>query len=220
MIAYKLPELYKALALAHRRSSVDESWRVIHGVLNELISRIEVLITRGEVVGFDVEDELRDHSVRVLRSIEDGDVSMAIAVLEELSRKLKQVESRAYIAYTHVVLARLVATLIVVGVGAVMALSYLRAALLIQSILSIISIGVGIGSILLVLRRNAHLTLLLAVLLQLLVIPLDLITGVKVESSMILLVLSLGSITALLVVQHLMRRLLTSSTLSKGSQVA
>jgi uncharacterized protein (UPF0335 family) len=68
-LVYELPELYKALALAYERSRVDESWRIVHSRLNDLVSRAERLLAKGEILGLEFEVYMRGYGIKMLRSV-------------------------------------------------------------------------------------------------------------------------------------------------------
>ena len=208
-MVYELPELYKALALAYERSRVDESWRIAHSRLNELISRVEGLLAKGEILGLRFEAHVRGYSTRILRSVEEGDITSAMDLYLELDKVIKPLEARATIGYVNLVLGRLTASLIVIGVGVLLAVNSLRLGLLTPTIVSILSIGVGIGGLLLTLRRNAHLVLAVASILQL---SYTLIYASQsprdLTSPLIATLISLIAVTVLLVLHVLARNII------------
>jgi hypothetical protein len=167
-LVYEVPELYKALALAYERARLDEGWRVAHSRLNELTWRVERLLGRTSILGLKLEGYMKAYTIKLLRGVEDGDIATVIDVYMELDRVLKPLEARTSIAYVHLILGRLVSAVIVIGVGMLLTVNAMRLDLLLPSILSILSIGVSIGGLLLTLRSNAHLVILGAIALQLL----------------------------------------------------
>lgn len=167
-MVYEIPEFYKALALAYERAGLDESWRVAYNRVSEAVSRVERLLSKCELLELNVEQIIRGYGARMLRSIEEGNVSGVIEVYWELERLLRSIESRVNVAYIHLILARLTSSTIVMGVGLLLALRSLEALLLVPATLAILSIGVSLGSLLLILRRSSHIVLAVATLLQIL----------------------------------------------------
>ncbi len=217
-MVYELPEFYKALALAYEKASVDESWRIAHSRLNDLVGRIERVLRRAEILGLELEGYIKVYGVRLVRGVEGGDVASVIDVYLELDRVLRQLESRITIAYVHLILGRFTSAIIVIGVSLILVVNSLRLGLLIPTTFSMIAAGVGVGSLLLVLRSNAHLVLLGAVTLQLLCIPIYAIH--KPQDIVVLLtatLLSLASTSTLLILHAMTRRAVYSEVRDKLS---
>jgi len=214
---YEIPELYKALALAYERAGVDEAWRVAYSRVGELVARVEKLQSRVEVLGLDVVERLRGYSLKVLRSVEGGDVAVTIEAYWEFDRALKSLETRANVAFVHVILARIASSAIVAGVGLVIALNTLSINAITPSAIAFISVGVALGSLLLLTRRSSHQVLALAALLQLAAILA--LASLSLEEAIRLAwltLLTLTAATASLGVHVLMRRILLSTSLERS----
>jgi hypothetical protein len=208
-LVYELPELYKALALAYERSRVDESWRIVHSRLNDLVSRAERLLAKGEILGLEFEVYMRGYGVKMLRSVEEGDITLTMDLHLELDKTLKPLEARATIAYINVILGRLITALIVMGVGVLLTVNALRLGLLIPTTISMLATGVSIGGLLLILRRSAHIVLAVASILQLPYIPIYADQNPQgLTTPLIITLISLTAVATLLILHILAKNMI------------
>ena len=166
MIVYDLPELYKALALAHMKSREDEAWKIAHERLLMLVETLEDTNSKLAPLNISLSYYLRGHARGLLSSVEAGDTASLMALYEVLEGKLKPLKFRARMAHFYVTSLRLLSSAITLMSAIIIAYISLTLGATIQLTLALIAAGASIAGLLLATHKDGHLAPLISIAIQ------------------------------------------------------
>ncbi|MDM7274814.1 MAG: hypothetical protein P3X22_001645 [Thermoprotei archaeon] len=186
LIVYDLPELYKALALAHMKSRDDEAWKIAHERLLRLVEVLENINSKLAPLDISLGYYLKGHARSILSSVEVGDAASLMAVYETIEGKIKPFKPQVEMTHFYVTTLRLLTSLIAIVSAIIIAyISYTIGAIL-QLTLALIAVGTGTAGLLLATHKSGHIAPLISIIIQ--VISL----ATKIE------IISITSVTSLL----------------------
>lgn len=166
MIVYDLPELYKALALAHMKSREDEAWKIAHERLLRLVEALEDSNDKLALFNVSLGYYLKSHVQALLSFVEAGDAASLMAVYEVLEGKLRVLRSQARIAHFYIVSLRLLVAALTLVSAMIIAYISLTLGAIVQLTLALIAAGVSIAGLLLVTHRDGHIAPLISIIIQ------------------------------------------------------
>lgn len=112
-----LSDLYKALAVAYKRSKEGDLWEVAYSRVKEVVDMAEALHSQASSLGVRLDGDVADRLRRFSRVVIEGDESSVIREYESLMPYMSSLGYRVSIARIYLVGSRIISSLAVLLAG-------------------------------------------------------------------------------------------------------